>query len=416
VFSDARHNPKQMAGDVLTTAMPQGQPRTFAGVTVLQIVPALSPGDKGRMALGTAHALVRAGGRAIVAGEDGQLVDELKRLGGEWLPLTSETVNPIRVRLNAGLLARFAAAEQVDLIHARNAGGARSARIATSRGRIALVTDLPDRSSAWGQRALSRGDRVIADSFFHARPMIKRDHLAPERLSIIPRPIDLARFDPIKVPYDRVLTMRRAWDIPLRNRIVLVPGSISPRNGQLNLVKAARIITDNGGAGFTFVLAGDDRRYPRATRRFLRNAGAEGLETLFRLVGPASDLPLAYATSDLVVVPFLAPPLDGRGVAAAQAMARPVIATEVGSLPESIGAPPGTPFEQRTGWIVPPGQPAELAHAILNALRLDPPTYRAHASRARAFAIGKFSPQAAVAATLEVYASLLRERRPSSSA
>ena len=331
---------------------------------------------------------MQAGGRAIVAGESGELVDELKSFGGEWLPLATDSINPAKLRINSERLARFVAVEHVDILHARNAGAAWSARTAAGLAGIRFVTDLPDLAPrrmglAALYQGLSRGDRVIAHSMFHAKPMIARHHIPSERISVIPRSIDLARFDPMNVPYDRVLALRRAWGIPSRTRIVLVPGRVAPRNGQLTLVKTARILTDNGGAGFTFVLAGDDRRHARTTRSFWNNARAEGVDTLFRTAGHVADMPSAYAAADLVVVPYNAPPVYGRVVAEAQAMARPVIATSVGSLPESIGAPPRTPFEQRTGWLVPPGQAPDLAHAILTALALDPPSYRAHVARAR---------------------------------
>ena len=53
-------------------------PRTLAGATVMQIVPALADEPMVRETLGIAHALVHAGTRAIVAGEPGALVDHLK--------------------------------------------------------------------------------------------------------------------------------------------------------------------------------------------------------------------------------------------------------------------------------------------------------------------------------------------------
>ena len=45
-------------------------------------------------------------------------------------------------------------------------------------------------------------------------------------------------------------------------------------------------------------------------------------------------------------------------------MARPVIASAIGILPENILAPPRMPDELRTGWLVPPGDAAALAAAI----------------------------------------------------
>jgi hypothetical protein len=56
-------------------------PRTLAGATVLQIVTALRDSSQARTTVSAARALVQVGARAIVAGERGDLVDELKRSG-----------------------------------------------------------------------------------------------------------------------------------------------------------------------------------------------------------------------------------------------------------------------------------------------------------------------------------------------
>ena len=369
--------------------------------------------SQARTTISAARALVQVGARAIVAGERGDLVDELKSFGGEWLPLATATYSPSKLRANAEALDKFVAAERVHIVHAKSAGAAWSALVATDRNGSRLVTDLPDlpRARMWLAAfylgALSRGDRVISHSMYNARPMIARHRIPIERVSVIPRSIDLAYFDPANVPAERVAALRQTWGIPSGVRIVLVPGRVAPWNGQLTLIAAARILADNGMTGVTFVLVGDDRRHRRFARKFWKRAQAEGVDALFRMVGHHADMPAAYAAADLVVVPYTAAPIYGRVVAEAQAMARPVIATSVGPLPEKMLTPPRMADELRTGWEVPPGDPAELARAIADALALDADAYRAHASRARQFAEYMFSPQRAAAATLEIYASLL---------
>jgi hypothetical protein len=94
--------------------------RTLAGSTVLQIVPSLGQSAASRIAINVAHALVRAGGRAIVAGEDGALIDELKSFGGEWLSYADTTFNPLKLRKNVELLAKLLAREEIDIVHARS--------------------------------------------------------------------------------------------------------------------------------------------------------------------------------------------------------------------------------------------------------------------------------------------------------
>src|SRR5581483_7294588 len=151
--------------------------------------------------------------------------------------------------------------ERVDIVHARNAGAAWSALVATDRNGIHLITDLPDlpRRRMWLATfylgALSRGDRVISHSMFNARPMIRRHRIPPERVAVVPRSLDLRTFDPASVPAERIAKLRQTWGIPHGVRIALVPGRIAPWNGHLVLIQAARLLASRGMRDVTFVLA-----------------------------------------------------------------------------------------------------------------------------------------------------------------
>jgi glycosyltransferase involved in cell wall biosynthesis len=380
---------------------------------VLHVIGSLRQNTEARTAVSIARALVHAGARAIVAAADGPLVNELKSFGGEWMPLASATVNPLRLRRNADRLETILTGARVDIIHAKNAGAAWSALAAIDRNTVRLVTDLPDlphqrmRFAAFYLGGLSRGDRIIARSQFNARPILERYRIPSERLSVIPRSIDTALFNPAAVHPDRVAALRQAWGIPSRVRIVLAPGRVSPGNGQVALVSAARMLTQNGMRGVTFVVAGDDRRHRRYARSIMKQSQADNVDALFRVVGHVPDMPAAYAASDIVVVPCIVAPIYGQAVAEAQAMARPVIASSIGPIPENLVVPPRMPSDLRTGWLVQPGDSIEIARALASALALDATAYRALAARARQFAEYMFAPGRIAAATLDVYTSLL---------
>ena len=102
-------------------------PRSLAGATILQLVPALRDDPAGHAAVDIALALLQSGARAIVAGEGGPLVGELRAFGGEWLPMPNDTFNPLRIRGNARRLANLIASERIDIVHAQSAGAAWSA-------------------------------------------------------------------------------------------------------------------------------------------------------------------------------------------------------------------------------------------------------------------------------------------------
>src|SRR6202171_4166363 len=93
-------------------------PRTLAGATILQIVPAMREGPVARTAVNVAYALLQSGARALIAADDGPLVAELKAFGGEWVPLVNATVNPFKLRSSARALEQMIAYERVELVHA----------------------------------------------------------------------------------------------------------------------------------------------------------------------------------------------------------------------------------------------------------------------------------------------------------
>jgi len=207
----------------------EASPRTLAGATILQIVPALREEPVARTALDVARALLTSGARALIAAEEGPLVEDLRASGGEWVSLVNSTKNPLRLRGCAKALERLIASERVDIIHAQSIGGAWAANLAASQIAVWLVTTLPDVPALSGLRtywtsALARGDRVITPSNYAAGPVMLRFDLPRERLTIIPRSIDTTTFDPAAVDAARLDAVLSSWNVPADERIVLVPG------------------------------------------------------------------------------------------------------------------------------------------------------------------------------------------------
>jgi len=390
----------------------QAHPPTLVGATILQIVPALREEPVARTAIDVVAALRQAGARVLVAAEEGPLVGELTASGGEWVPLVNATVNPFRLRRSARALQRVIASERIDIVHAHSAGGAWIASLTAARIAVRLVTTLPDMPPAFGLRgywaaALTRGDWVITPSNFAAAPVVARYNIPRERLTIIPRSIDIAVFDPAAVDAVRVETLRKAWRIPPAARILLVPGRVAPWNGQLILPDVARMMLDSGLRGFVFVLAGEHRSHRKYAQAVMEQAQAKGVQALVRLTGHCRDLPAALAAADTVVVPATEPPVLGRAVAQAQAMGRPVVTSDIGILPEHVVAPPEMPEEVRTGWVAKRGDAQEFAVALSEAFALDDGAYSTMTARARHFAEYMFSPHSVATATHAVYTALL---------
>ena len=386
--------------------------RTLAGATILQIVPKLDEEPAARSAVNIAHVLLLAGARALIAAEGGPLVNELTTAGGEWIPMVNATVNPLRLRRNARQLEHLIGQDRIDIIHAYDAGAAWSARIAASQIAVWQVTTLPDVPSYSGMRgryasALAQGDRVIAPSNYSAVPIMERYGLRAEQITIVPRVIDTATYNPAAVSRERSNALRERWRVAADDRVVMVPGRVAPWNGQTLVPEIARMLVDNGARGFVFVIVGENITHARYARELLKRAQAMDVDDLIRIVGHCDDMPAAFAAADFVAVPAIEAPLLGRVVAQAQALGRPVVTSDIGMLAEHIVVPPRMPEDVRTGWAVTPGDPADFAHALGTALSLSDGAYRGMSARARQFAEYMFSPESVAEAMRSVYTSLL---------
>ena len=77
----------------------------FAGMkppTVLQVIPTLDTGGAERTTIDMAAAIIKAGGRAIVASQGGRLVNDLLAMGGTHVRLPVHSKNPLDMMMNIG--------------------------------------------------------------------------------------------------------------------------------------------------------------------------------------------------------------------------------------------------------------------------------------------------------------------------
>lgn len=366
-------------------------------LAVLQVLPALVSGGVERGTLEIAEAIVAAGGRALVASAGGPLVGPLERLGARHVTLPLAAKNPAVMWRNAAALAALVRAERVGIIHARSRAPAWSAWLAARRTGGHFVTTYHGTYNAGfpGKRLynsiMARGERVIAISQFIAAHIQAQHGTDARRIRVIPRGVDLRQFDPGAVAASRVSALRHAWNLPEGRPVVMLPGRLTRWKGQAVLLDAAPLLPPEvvvllvGAGGFRDELAA--------------RIAASGLGERVRLCGHAEDMPAALLLADVAVHASTDAEAFGRTVIEAQAMARPVIAAD-------LGAPRETVEEGVTGWRVPPGEPRALAAAINRALALPPAARAAIGAAARARVLERYTTAAMQAATLAVYREL----------
>ncbi|MET7620660.1 glycosyltransferase family 4 protein [Streptomyces sp. NPDC005408] len=225
----------------------------------------------------------------------------------------------------------------------------------TERLRIAVLVHLPlgDETGlaparaaeldALERRTLSSVPAVVATSGWAARRLVTHHGLDPARVHVAAPGVDIA---PQASGSDGASGL-------------LCVASVTPRKGHFRLVEALAAVAD---LPWTCVCAGGLGQDPGYVGQLRALIEKTGLDDRVHLVGPQSgaELDASYAAADLLVLTSYA---ETYGMAVTEALARgiPVLATDVGGLPEAVGrAPDGSV----PGILVPSQDPVALATAL----------------------------------------------------
>jgi glycosyltransferase involved in cell wall biosynthesis len=376
---------------------PKGRPPA-----VLQIVPSLVSGGAERGTIELAGALAAAGWTSYVASAGGPLEREIPRGGATHLTLPLASKNPLVMRRNTTALVSMIRRHGIDIVHARSrapAWSAWSAARATGRHFVTTFHNAYDARAAFKRRynsVMARGERVIAISHFVADYAASVYGVGPDRLRTIPRGVDLDIFNPTRVGAHRIISLARQWRLPDGAVVVMLPGRLTRWKGGLDFIAAIAAL---GRRDICCLLIGSEQR--RGFRRELEAMiEQQGLVGLFRIIEDCHDMPAAYMLADVVVSASSDPEGFGRIIVEAQAMGRPVVATDHGGARETIV--PGV-----TGCLVPARDPSGLAAGIAEALSLNADERARLARRTIAHIAARFTREAMCARTIEVYEELL---------
>jgi glycosyltransferase involved in cell wall biosynthesis len=371
--------------------------------TVLQVLPALETGGVERGALEIAAAIQQAGGRALVASAGGRMQAGLARTGAEHFALPLASRDPWRIWRNATALTALIRSQGVDIVHARSRAPAWAAWLAARRAGVRFVTTYHGAynegvpGKRWYNSVMARGDLVIAISGFIAELIQTRHGVPPARIRMIPRGVDADIFDPARVNGERVPKLARGWRVEDGKPIILLPGRLTRWKGQVVLIQALARLRNLDAV---VVLAGDDQGRRGYAAELADLARRLRVEHRLRIVGNVEDMPAALKLSDIVVNASTDPEAFGRVVIEAQAMARPVIATDHGGAVETV-------IHGVTGWRVRPNDADELAAMLDRALEQTPAARMEMGEQARAMVRARFTTKAMQDATLDVYRELL---------
>lgn len=339
-------------------------------------------------------------GQAAIT-EPGLLLDVARELGVDAavVPTGGAFFYSAHARLGVRMLARFVRTfpsavrtaqmalrrQQPDLLHLNTsvllawAAAARRERVPV----VWLVREVlgPNpRLRAWHARFVASHARCVVATSDAVRDCFPSTVRSAVR--VVPNAVDLGEFRLELLA--AAPTTRRALGLDPHTPVIMAVGSVQRPKGHWLLLEAlgqlddAQLVLVTGGVPASYARTWRGRLKSRLGQpldnldALLRDARRRGLAERVHVTGFRRDVSVLLAAADVLVFPSLEPEGFGRPIIEAMAMARPVVATDVGPSAQLLGP--------EAGRVVPP-QPRALAAALDELLRA-PSDLRAQLGRA----------------------------------
>jgi glycosyltransferase involved in cell wall biosynthesis len=168
------------------------------------------------------------------------------------------------------------------------------------------------------------------------------------------------RFFDLPDPVATRAKLRAELSLPADDYLWVCVGMIRPDKGQDHLLAALALLRDRGLSPRLAVVGSATAEcadYERGLHTWLRENGLDGRVTF---TGYRDDVSELMQMGDAVVIPSLTE-AQPRVAVQAFAVGKPVVASEVGGVPEIV-------LDGETGLLVPPADPARLAEAMARVM------------------------------------------------
>lgn len=376
---------------------------------ILQLVPSLQSGGVERGTIEMAKAMKERGMVPIVASSGGYMVKQLQQADILHITLPLNRKSPWDIYTNSRQIERVIKDHKVDIVHARSRAPAWSGYYAAKKTECHFMTTFHGTynfKGTWKKRynsIMTKGERVIAISDFIERHIRENySDVLPEQVITIPRGVDLHTFDPALIDEVRMMRLFHYTKIPSDLPLILFPARLTRWKGHSFLLEGLKNISHRN---FFCIIIGDDKDHSNYRQELEQTIRDYKLVGNVIIVDHSYDMPAAYFVSSLVACLSLDPEAFGRVAIEAQAMGKPVIATNHGGFLETI-------LPEKTGWLVAPNDVAQLTKTFETALdQLKRPNIRAEMSEhCMAHARVNYPITKMTNATLAVYEELLQKK------
>jgi glycosyltransferase involved in cell wall biosynthesis len=356
---------------------------------IVQLLPEFNEGGVERGVLELSRELVKKGFESIIISNGGKLVNVAKSEGALHVKLDVCSKNPLSAPWRIYKLYKILQKINPDILHVRSRIPAWMIFFANKYlGKTVISTVHGFNSVSFYSSIMTRANHIICVSGAIKEYIQQHYNTLENKITIIPRGIDLEKFNPQNVDKQFIQEFKNKFDLHDKF-IVTTVGRITQLKDLETFIKAIALLDIPNAIG---LIVGGVRENKQNYFENLQEL-VKSLHVNIIFAGSQEKVAEIYSLSDVVISASKKPESFGRSVAEALALGTPVIATNHGGVKDIIQ-------EGINGYFVPICDEQSLSNKILiaNKLKFDGYSYIKN----------NFSLQQMVEKTINIYKSLAK--------
>ena len=361
---------------------------------VLQVIPRLGYGGAETGCYDLAHYLHEQDCKSYIVTSGGELIKYIDKKKVKLIKLPVQSKNPLIILINSIALTLLILFLNISIVHARSRAPAWSCYIATKITRRKFVTtfhgtyNFKNSIKKFYNSIMVKSDVLIAGSnfiFSHISENYQKFLNSKKKFLVIFRGINTEYFDSDAIKKKDIDKLKATWKIEDNKKIILLPGRLTAWKGQEMFIEAINFFKQsNPELDFVAVILGDDQGRTVFRKKLERLVEQFNLTQNIKFVDNCNVMPVAYYISDVIVSSSIEPEAFGRVSVEAQAMKKPIIASNIGGSKETV-------IDNKTGLLFESGNPKSLCDKLNEIIKLDTLTLDLMGREGRKNVINRFN-------------------------
>jgi len=301
---------------------------------------------------------------------------------------------------------------KIDIVHARSRAPAWSCLWACFfSGKFFITTfhgtyNFSNKLKLFYNSVMVRSKLIIAGSNFIFNHISEnyQKYLSPakKKLLVIFRGINLEYFNLRNISETKVNTLSQNWKIDNNDFIILLPGRLTKWKGHSIFIEALNLLVEKYNKNnFHAIILGSDQGRHLYSKKLSLLRERYRLNKKLTFIQNCKEMPVAYKLADLVVSSSVEPEAFGRVAVEAQAMSRPIIASNLGGSKETI-------LNGKSGLLYKPEDQNELAFIINKVMEMSKESLGLMGAEGRKNVEKKFNVDQMCQTTFTEYKKLLK--------